>query len=278
MRLEYDAATGGFRVPVHMAIEPDRLSFVNGVQREDMRGVLDDLLRHGMHAELQTSSYLTGAMVVELTTPAGAKPGAVQMENDELLIPGQVGGIGGIVDSLSAIAQKLDKIPFDQIGNNLNDTLASVHQLVASPDVRNAVRDLSATLGNVRDLVRKTDAGVTPVLKQLPQLESQSGTHAATCQRFVGFGRLWRRQHVPPGCVPVDGSGQRNIAGGARFGGLPRPPSGSADPWPRRGGEKPMRPIRALMLMMVLAGCSSAEPTYYTLAAHPARRKPARHA
>lgn len=172
MRLEYDAATGQFRVPVHMAIEPDKLAFVNNAQKQDLHGVLDNFLRRGMQAELQTSSYLTGAMVVELTVPDNARPGAVRMDGNELVVPGQSGGVDGIITSFSSIAQKLDKIPFDEIGSNLNGTLASVHQLVAGPDMRRALRDLSDTLHSVRSLTRKTDRGLEPVLKQLPQMEA----------------------------------------------------------------------------------------------------------
>jgi paraquat-inducible protein B len=150
MRLEYDAAGHDFRVRVRMAIEPDLLTFAQAPPSAGgVRQVLNDFVQRGMQAELQTSSYLTGTMVVALAVPQDARPGVIRLEDGAILMPGMVGGIGNIATSLSDITAKLDKIPFDHIGQSLNDTL-----------------------GHVNQLVRKTDTGLSPVLQQLPTLEA----------------------------------------------------------------------------------------------------------
>ena len=52
------------------------------------------------------------------------------------------------------MAGKLNRLPLDQIGQNLNSTL----------------RSASGTMTSLDGLVRRTDAGLSPLLKSLPGL------------------------------------------------------------------------------------------------------------
>jgi paraquat-inducible protein B len=174
MRLEYDTANKNFRVPVHMVIEPDLIFLSQGrnLSDGDIQQVLHGFLQRGIQAEVQTSSYLTGEMVVELEMTPNAKPGMMQMQDGEIIIPGQTDGINDIITSLGSLAAKLDHIPFDQISHNVNDMFSNINHLVVNPEVKTSIHNLSVTLANIRTLVHKTDAGLSPVLKQLPELEA----------------------------------------------------------------------------------------------------------
>ena len=95
--------------------------------------------------------------------------------------------------AVSSIAGKLDRFPIEEIGKNLNGTLASVNGVVGGPELRNALNALSSSLGSARDLIRKADSGMTPLLRRLPAIADnldQTVARANTAVRSIerGYG------------------------------------------------------------------------------------------
>jgi paraquat-inducible protein B len=84
-------------------------------------------------------------------------------EGDALVLPSQGGGLDGLIASLSDIATKVDKIPFEQIGQNANGALRSVQHLATNVD---------------------TNAG--PALAQLPAIVDQMSQAAKSANGTLG--------------------------------------------------------------------------------------------
>jgi len=70
------------------------------------------------------------------------------------VLPSLGGGLDNILAAVSGISAKLDRLPIEQIASNLNVTL----------------RSAAGAMGSIQELVRKTDAGLTPALKRLPEI------------------------------------------------------------------------------------------------------------
>ena len=151
----------------------------------------DTLVRRGMRAVLESSSFITGQKAISLAFVPNASAATVGREGDMLVMPSQGGGLDNITTSLSDIATKLDQIPFAEIGRNLDAALASVNRTVSGPEVRNALTRLSETLTDVQHLVRHTDQGLTPALQRLPKISAdlqQAVAHANTALGAGGYG------------------------------------------------------------------------------------------
>jgi paraquat-inducible protein B len=146
------------------------------------------LVNQGLRAVLESSNFITGQKRVSLEYVPGAKPEAMTEEGNVLVIPSQGGGLDAITSSLSDIAIKLDKIPFEEIGKNLNETLASANRVVSSEDLRESLKTLSATLKDVQGLVRHTDAGLQPVLQRLPKMSADLQQAVARAAAALGEG------------------------------------------------------------------------------------------
>ncbi|MFC0407836.1 PqiB family protein [Roseomonas elaeocarpi] len=168
VHLEFDKNSAKFRVPVHIAIEPDRISFPAGRPATEVRAFVDEAVRQGLRAQLSSASLLTGQMLVALDFLPDAEPAQVRMEGDEIVLPSVGGGTDNIMAAASEVAGKLQRFPIEEIGRNLNNALASVNGLVGGPDVRNAVRALSSALASVQELTRNANAGLGPLMRRLP--------------------------------------------------------------------------------------------------------------
>ncbi len=174
VKLMLDGTRGQMRARVTYDLQPERVFADDRVNREaDPQTVTRTLVGQGMRAVLESSSFITGQKQISLQYVPGAPPADVGREDDALVMPSQGGGVDNIMSSVSDIATKLDKIPFEDIGKNLNATLASANRVIRGPEVRNALQKLSEALTDVQHLVRHADQGMTPVLQRLPKISAQ---------------------------------------------------------------------------------------------------------
>ncbi len=168
--LQLNPATGDARVRVRLEVQPERIMSEDAVKTEDTMDATRRLVQRGMRAQLQTASYLTGQRVVALDFVANARPADVATEGDDIVLPSQGGGLDNILVAASDIAGKLERLPLDQIGQNLNG----------------ALRSASGAMNSVQDLVKRADAGLTPTLRRLPEITAGLQDAVARAGRTVG--------------------------------------------------------------------------------------------
>jgi paraquat-inducible protein B len=192
VRLVMDPVTTKMRARVAFNVQPERFMSEEELARQQKpEQVTAALVRSGMRIVLESGSFITGQKDLSMQFVPGAAPAAVGHEGESMVLPSQGGGLDNITANLSDITDKLKAIPFDEIGRNLNETLASVNHTVSGPDVQQALHRLSDTLADVQQLVKHADAGMAPVLRRLPQISDelqQAVAHANTLLGEGGYG------------------------------------------------------------------------------------------
>ena len=162
--VEYDALSQQFQMPVVVDIYPKRLGRnFDGSKQSSYTNQqwLKDLINSGLRAQLSTGSLLTGQLYIAIDIVPKA-PKLYITHNKKLLeIPTTAGSLNELQTQVAKIADNLSKVPFDQIGSNLqktlvtfNSTLHSAEQLTKSlnnnvaPEVLAAMKDVRNTLHN----------------------------------------------------------------------------------------------------------------------------------
>ncbi len=170
VRLEYDPQTDQIRVPVRFEVQPERIGDIAVVAG---RGPLDNIRRlvaQGMRAQLQTANLLTGQKSISFDVVANAPPAEVTIEGGLIVIPTVPDQFAGITGSVSALVSKLNNVPFQQIGDNLNGTLAGLNKITNSQAVREAITSLQTALAAAKDMLTTINAEAGPALKRLPEI------------------------------------------------------------------------------------------------------------
>jgi paraquat-inducible protein B len=144
LSVEYERSAGVLRFPVEVDIFPQRIlgepqAHDHARNAEDAsdaanRRLVDSLVAHGMRAEIKTGNLLTGQKYVALDIYSGLASEHVNWNEQPAVFPTTSGALDDIQDSVSSIAKKLDKIPFDQISARLMSTMASLDQTLKSSD------------------------------------------------------------------------------------------------------------------------------------------------
>jgi paraquat-inducible protein B len=129
VRLDYDPQTDRIRVPVRFEVQPERIGDIAAVAG---RGPLENIRRlvaQGMRAQLQTANLLTGQKSISFDLVPNAPPAEVTVEGGIIVVPTVPDQFAGITGSVSALVSKLNNIPFQQIAENLNGTLAGLNKI-----------------------------------------------------------------------------------------------------------------------------------------------------
>jgi paraquat-inducible protein B len=174
-------------VQVRIDIEPERVPRSGPVPPADkVARDIADLVAHGMRAQLRSANFLTGQLLVALDFFPEADAAAVTVENGENVLPDQPADLENLQRNLGDMSRKLDKIPFDQIGANLNRVLEGADHVVNGADLKSALHDLSATLAQAKELVRKANAGAGPALQRLPKISQDLQDTVERASKLVG--------------------------------------------------------------------------------------------
>ncbi|WP_414450325.1 intermembrane transport protein PqiB [Burkholderia sp. 22PA0099] len=139
--IDYDPKAKNFMMPVTMNIYPERLgkTFRELVAKQGEAGqreILTRLVEHGLRGQLRTGNLLTSQLYVALDFFPKAAPAKVDLNRKPVELPTVPNTLDELQLQVADIAKKLDKIPFDQIGNNLNDALKHADTLFQQLDTQ----------------------------------------------------------------------------------------------------------------------------------------------
>jgi paraquat-inducible protein B len=171
VRLAYDPATNTAVAPVHFEVQPERVVGIGKQVYKTQAEAVDALVKQGLRATLQSASLITGQQEVALDFVANAPPATVTMEGTNFVMPTtDSGGFSGLQASATELLTKVNTIPFDQIGKNLDGILSAANTAANGGQMRQSLTELAAVVARVKDLADHLDSGVSPALRQLPDI------------------------------------------------------------------------------------------------------------
>jgi paraquat-inducible protein B len=165
VRLSYDRATDTVLAPVRYELETERVVGVGvRVYQTDAESIGAGL-KAGLRASLQSASLITGQQMVALDFVQDAPEVPLTKEGEDFVLPTtEGGGFAGLASSANALLDKVNGIPFDQIGKSLNGILKSVNDATQGPQLKKALTDLSGMIASAQGMIQRLDT------KQLPQI------------------------------------------------------------------------------------------------------------
>jgi paraquat-inducible protein B len=132
--------------------------------------VIDFLFAKGLFAQLKTGNLVTGQQYVALDFLPNATPTRITYEGTYPVIPTLPTQIEEIASKVSQFITKLDKLPIEQIGRDLKDTLQGARKFANSPEIGEALHSLNTAVKEIQMLTAALRTGTTPelnaVLKQ----------------------------------------------------------------------------------------------------------------
>lgn len=146
-----DSRNSEVSIPVQIEFYPERLGarYRGKAQQSkppNSRALLDSLVANGFRAEVKSGSLLTGQLYVALDFYPKAPSAKIDWRTNPPRFPVVPGSMDQLQKKLMQIAQKIEKIPLEEIAG----------------DARKTIRSLDITLKSADKLLRNVDSAVVP--------------------------------------------------------------------------------------------------------------------
>lgn len=189
IRLEFDTKRAQFRIPVTIALEPDRIPGVSMSATEVSRVNTDKLIASGLRAQLKTANLLTGQLIVALDIFKDAPPAKMNWNGPVPEIPTVPTPIEEITASLTSLASRLGKLPVEQIGEDLRASLAALRVTLSKsqdvgPALTNTLQAVDRTLASTNALIGPDSAVNNELRRALLELSEAARALALAAEQF----------------------------------------------------------------------------------------------
>lgn len=151
----YDTQTHEVRIPVYIEIDRDSIQFVGGARPAPGAGN-ELLIQQGLRAKLVSQSMITGQLAILLDffpdTPAklvGADPSVPEFPTAP-----------SFQEQLDDLFKSMQKLPIGDLIADLRNAIQGLNELVRSPEIKQAISTLDATLLDFQKLAQNVDGQI----------------------------------------------------------------------------------------------------------------------
>jgi paraquat-inducible protein B len=166
MTPQYDARRKRFPMEVMADIYPLRLGSARAAMLQgaatapdaDVR-LLKMLVDNGFRAQLRSANLLTGTQYVALDFTPKAAHATLDTSGPEPTVPTVPGTLSELQPQIAEIVAKISKVPFDEIGRDLQGTLRQAQTMIRqlTPEAQKALAEVQRTLGSVQESLNRLD-------------------------------------------------------------------------------------------------------------------------
>jgi len=155
-------STSGLKIPVTFSLEPAKFEGAELAMKDDPESIQMAIKEYGMRTQLQTMSFLTGQLMVALDFFPDKEANYVGISEEHPEIP-------SVPTPLEELQRTIETLPFREMIENLNSTLARADGLLKSLENRQTLQSVEAAVLDFQILVKHINAQVDPLMENLTQ-------------------------------------------------------------------------------------------------------------
>jgi phospholipid/cholesterol/gamma-HCH transport system substrate-binding protein len=165
IKLLYDPKKLSAFIPVYVEIDPENFTLPAEGERtifDKMRryAYLKPLIEKGLKAQLQTQSFVTGQLMINVDFYPDKPIRLVGLDKTYPEVP-------TIPTSLQEVAKTLEQLPLKEIITKLELAIDGIQKIVSSPDTQEGIATLNLTLKDTRKLLQNVDEKISPLMESL---------------------------------------------------------------------------------------------------------------
>ncbi|MDQ0010093.1 paraquat-inducible protein B [Luteibacter jiangsuensis] len=185
VNLDYDPKTQTFPVIVGALVYPQRLGQANEKLAKAVGGdedslfprIMGGLVAHGLRAQARAGNLLTGQLYIALDFDPKAPKVAFDEKAKPVEVPTTPGDFDHLQEQLSSIVDKVEKIPFDSIGKNLDGSLKELQGTLKQvngdllPEAKKTLQGVNRTVGTANDALSENSPLQQNIANTLEELQ-----------------------------------------------------------------------------------------------------------
>jgi paraquat-inducible protein B len=143
---------------------PDSLVELLTRTKEEKVALFERLVKLGLRAQLKTGSLLTGKLFVNLDFHPNAPPAQLSMQDGVFVIPTIATGLAQAQADLESLLQKVQALPLEQIGADLQAIIRGGKELTNSAELKESLALLKETARGASELTNSSELRESLVL------------------------------------------------------------------------------------------------------------------
>lgn len=175
--LRVDANKQTFSIPVYIEIEPDKFKVI-GPRPKKLGQNLKTLIDNGLRAQLEMQSIVTGQMQVGLDYLPNKPAKFVGTDTETPEIP-------TVATPMQELAQKIQKIPLDEIFQKILSAVEGIEKVVNSPEMTETVHSINGAAKEIKPLVANLQEAVKDVRKLVQNVDGEVGPLASNLNETI---------------------------------------------------------------------------------------------
>ncbi len=161
LELKADFEKLAFSTMVRISIERQRLSLPEEMEEDQTKRFMR-MVDGGLRAQLKTGNLLTGQLFVDFEYRQDTTAAVPGRYKDLLVLPSVPSTSQELMTDVSSFMKKLNRLPLEKIGHDLQSSIAGIDQLVNSTEMRKTVHSLERILAEVQAIATTSNTETLP--------------------------------------------------------------------------------------------------------------------
>lgn len=168
--LEIDEENKKYYIPVLIEIEPQRINLTDDGTKilsvveagKLRRQVVSGLIHRGLKGKLKSSNFLTGQLIIDLDLIPDKPAVYVAKSKKYPEIPTVPTDIDEITNSVAQLVAKFEKIPIDELGISLTNTVEGIDKFINSGDLQAMIKEYTKLAVSVQVIAKNVSSETLP--------------------------------------------------------------------------------------------------------------------
>jgi len=185
IELLYEPEKLDFWVQVDVETHPDTTRIIGSGGDMDADDEVAQLIKKGLRAQLVQQSFVTGQLAINLDFFPNTEAKLVGLDPDQVEIPTIPSTFAALESTIKGIAEKLDQLDLGNIVKDLQSTVSGIQQIVASPELREAIANAGQAMTEAQQLVSKLNSRVDPLAQSFEETSKAARSALTEAERLL---------------------------------------------------------------------------------------------
>jgi paraquat-inducible protein B len=180
-----------FRIPVLIAIEPDRIELVGDSAIPEYQ-VMAKLVGKGLRARQRTGNLLTGQSYVSLQLHAGDEPQEIRTDDVYPVLPTIPNVVEAIADTAKRLLDRFNRLPLDETLKDIRAAARQVEAMTGSAALESAIDNIDESFATFKKVTAEFDSATLfklhRVLEQAEKALNRGEEALTTANMVLGEG------------------------------------------------------------------------------------------
>ena len=141
------------RIPVIIEIDPEKIKIKDPKHHYNTEKQLERMIKHGLKAQLQMQSLVTGMLMVDLDFRPDVPIKLVDTDNIYPEIPTSP-------STMQSLAKQFSKFPFEDMLKKIQAIITGVEKVTTSPEILEGIHSMNQTIKDARKVIKRVDSNI----------------------------------------------------------------------------------------------------------------------